>query len=512
MKAASDTLFRLIKAMSQTEKTYFKRNTGYSKEEKNSHYIRVFDAINSLKVYDEAALIASFEGERFSNNFSEIKKYLKGKILKSLRDYHAQNSLELSMYEQLGDIEMLYKKGLYKEALAMSKRTRKTAKKYELFDIQLLLNKKDLMIEAALGSRKGMESFVKQVYNQEVELLRQLASISFHRKRYYQIHLSRIEKGALQPMEDFAFDVQQYPYTAFDAARFYYASHLSNGHRESDKYQQYEYAKAAVALFTTKTHWVQIEPKGYCSFLFQHASACRLLGKNSDSTKEGHHAITFGIQQLDSLYKKGKITKSFWVERSGHFYVERLLLMIQHEEVTELRAGYNVAKKFMIKHAAELINARHLFNISALMMTEIVLGNWSAALQTYQQFNDSKVTGVRTDSEAMVRMYAIIAHYKRADYMVIDSLLTSTYQFLRNKAILFEFEKLFFNFFRKLIILQDLESKRACMRQFSYDMETLFETYPSERIILTYFDFQTWIESQLNNQTMLEILQERSTY
>lgn len=510
MKPVSDTLFQLIHSMSQTEKTYFKRQSqGYKGEENNVQYLRVFDAINAMKTYDETKLIASFEGERFIKNFSEIKKYLKNKILKVLRSYYTSQSIEFEIYEHLSNIEILKKKGLNKAALAELKRTRKIAQKYDLFDVLLNLRTKELAIKSAQGnSRDGMSGYVNTGYSEDLELLKQMRNVIFHRQRYYQIHLSRMEKGALQPTDNFEFDEKEYPYTAFDAARFYYASQLSNGHRDADPYQMYLCSKKAVEIFVNRPQLIKLQPIGYCSFLFQYASACRLVGKKPTYTSEADEAILFGIKELNRLYKKNQIARQFWIERSTHFYVERLVLHIQHEEIANLDKMYHKAIGFMTKYQSELNYQFHLFNISALMMTEVILEDWEMAIVHYQQFNQYRVADMRTDTDAVVRMYAMIVYYELGNLELVDNLLSAAYQFLRKKGILFEFEKLFFSWFKKLIYCIDNKEKKTAFQQFKSDMKVLFEQKPEEAIILTYFDFETWVESCMQDCSMLVLMQQ----
>ena len=98
--------------MTPSEKRYFKK-IGISNQNNSNQYILLFDAINNQKSYDESSLLQQFEGYGFTNNFSEIKKYLLQQLQKALRLYHAQNSIDIILYNYLSDIAVFYHKELY---------------------------------------------------------------------------------------------------------------------------------------------------------------------------------------------------------------------------------------------------------------------------------------------------------------------------------------------------------------------------------------------------------------
>ena len=71
-KTGSDELFRLIHSLTIEEKGYFKKFAARHKTSGNV-YLRLFDAINKQKVFEEKLLIKSFA----AYNFADLKLYLK---------------------------------------------------------------------------------------------------------------------------------------------------------------------------------------------------------------------------------------------------------------------------------------------------------------------------------------------------------------------------------------------------------------------------------------------------
>src|SRR5579872_6411247 len=87
-------LFDIIKLMTQTEKRYFKIYTGkYDRKEKSS-YLKLFEAIDKLKKYDEEKIRQRLRNETFISRLAVEKNMLYKLILKSLKDYHSDISGE----------------------------------------------------------------------------------------------------------------------------------------------------------------------------------------------------------------------------------------------------------------------------------------------------------------------------------------------------------------------------------------------------------------------------------
>ena len=111
--AKFDPLFSLIKSLSKSEKRYFRMMTGT--HGKNQKYLKLFETMNKMEVYDEPMLKADFARYSDSDQIHVVKNYLNGLIMKSLRDYHQKDSVSACIKSRLIDIELLYKRDLMKQ-------------------------------------------------------------------------------------------------------------------------------------------------------------------------------------------------------------------------------------------------------------------------------------------------------------------------------------------------------------------------------------------------------------
>src|SRR5690349_13059370 len=110
----SDDLYLLIRSMSKSEKRHFKLFASFHAGDKK--YLRLFDAMDKLKEYDEKKLKQSFEGERFLKQFSVAKNYLYKLVMKSLGMFQRGKTRSSELRDLLDQVEVLYKKGLYEQA------------------------------------------------------------------------------------------------------------------------------------------------------------------------------------------------------------------------------------------------------------------------------------------------------------------------------------------------------------------------------------------------------------
>ncbi len=124
-----ESLFLLIKSLSQAEKRYLK----VSAKHDNANYLRLFEAIDGQREYDERELRQKFRGEKFIGQFHVAKIYLQDIILKMLRSYSSKSSVNIQLTGLLTDIEILHDRELYDLCLVKIRKAKALAKKFEKF-------------------------------------------------------------------------------------------------------------------------------------------------------------------------------------------------------------------------------------------------------------------------------------------------------------------------------------------------------------------------------------------
>ncbi|MCX6182651.1 MAG: hypothetical protein NT150_12070 [Bacteroidetes bacterium] len=132
MSESEDKLHRLIHSLDKSEKGYVKKFAAlHVKEDANG--IRLFDIYNNVKIYSKEKIEKLVRKEKFANHLPKTKNYLFELILKALRNYYSEKKESYSMKTQIQNADILKDKGLYKEALSIIKRTKKTALENEIY-------------------------------------------------------------------------------------------------------------------------------------------------------------------------------------------------------------------------------------------------------------------------------------------------------------------------------------------------------------------------------------------
>ncbi|RMG77674.1 MAG: hypothetical protein D6714_19455, partial [Bacteroidetes bacterium] len=176
-----DDLFRLINAMSKSEKRYFTLDAQKSGKE-GAKYLRLFRLINKMEVYDEALLQA-----HFPKSLPTDKRYLYEAILRSMRDYRSAKSRAAQIKERILDSRYLYERGLYKQFDDRLKEARQIAlelddhfslleiiretllakqnltiyKRTSLDDLRQMSQKKEASLQAVLDELRYLDLYVQ---------------------------------------------------------------------------------------------------------------------------------------------------------------------------------------------------------------------------------------------------------------------------------------------------------------------------------------------------------------
>ncbi len=132
-----DYLYELIQSLDKSEKRYFKLyHAGEKKEQK---HVILFDALEKAKDYDEKKLKAQIKDAYIQKHFAETKYYLYQQILKVLKDYRTENSVDNLLIERVQNIEVLIQKALFEQAINELQKAKKMAYDYERFEFLTLL-------------------------------------------------------------------------------------------------------------------------------------------------------------------------------------------------------------------------------------------------------------------------------------------------------------------------------------------------------------------------------------
>ena len=136
---SADTLFQLIKSLEKSEKRNFKLFVKRNSSGGDLKFLKVFDALDGMKEYDESLLLKKNKDIK-KQQLSNIKANLYRQILTSLRLISDENNIDIQLHEQMAHARILFNKGLYLQRLKVLDKIKETARtNYQLTYLQQVL-------------------------------------------------------------------------------------------------------------------------------------------------------------------------------------------------------------------------------------------------------------------------------------------------------------------------------------------------------------------------------------
>ena len=182
----SDELFKLIKSLTKSEKRFFKLSSSLQSGEKN--YLKLFDAIEKQLEYDEEDIKNTFKKENFIKHLPSEKNHLYKLVLKSLRAYHADNSVVSQLQEDIKNVEILFKRALYREAGKVLSKSKKLAYAYERFYFLFELIKWEKQLLEEEYKAGNFRQDLDELITEEKDVLEKLRNLAEYRILYSKIN------------------------------------------------------------------------------------------------------------------------------------------------------------------------------------------------------------------------------------------------------------------------------------------------------------------------------------
>ncbi len=499
----SNELFELIKSLTKSEKRFFKLSSSLQSGDKN--YLRIFDAIDKQEVYDEDEIRKQFRKENFIKHLPSEKNHLYKLILKSLRAYYGESSVSSILKHELKNIEILYKKALYKECNKFLNRAKKMAveneKFYYLFELlaweKLLLEES---YEAGIFS-KDLDALIQEEQD-TIEKLRNLAA--------YHVLYSKI---------NYVFRSGGYVRSPLDKAVVEEISHhplivgkntaLSKRAATICYYIQGFCAAANVDKLTALAKFQKAKE------ILDRAPAIRNdLSLRYVRTLGNMLALEIDLGQLEVAADTIAYIEKVGMEEA--FLSDDIQLTIFKTtslgrlRILEKQGEFDKAFEIIdeIEHRLENSPGRINKEQELLFITTIALVCFGA--QRYKEslhwlnrvLNDNEAN-LRQDIYSYARIFNLVVHYELGNFELLEYVIKSTTRYLNKRQRDFELELTILNFMKRLAKRTSGQSQESVLLEFKSELQKHFQN-ETDQIILEYFNFPAWVESKLKGTSFRE--------
>lgn len=501
----SNELFDLIKSLTKSEKRFFKLHSALQSGEKN--YLRIFDAIDKQKVYNEEVIKKQFAQETFIRHFPSEKNHLYKLILKALRAYHAESSVGGVLKQHINNIEILFGKALYSEATKVLQRAKKAAQEHERFYYWYeLLRWEKMLLEEAYQSgnfTNDLDSLIKE----EEMVLEKLQNLAAYNVLYAKINYVFRSGGYVRTEEEHAMveEISDHPLIKGKNTA------LSNRASTICHYTQ-------GFCYWAKRDWTTSYAKFHRAkeILDKHPQLRKDLPKRYVRTL--YYLIQCEIEMGDHAHVKEDIaTLRALTNKPGFGAIDINLLVFSNSYLSELRL-YDRSGDFEKAVALEEPVMQGMARIGSQLPKEYELefyfllstvnfgaGNMSRSLFWLNKVLNDPEPALRQDIFTYARLFNLVVHYELGNYDLLEYIVRSTQRFLSKRHRAYGVEAALIEHIKKLARATTPEAKQALFNTLQERLDELMKD-PNESTALKYFNFRAWVRSQVEQVPFAEMV------
>lgn len=501
----STELHDLIKSLSKSEKRFFKLHSALQSGDKN--YLRLFDAVDKQKVYDEETIKKQFAKETFIKHLPSEKNHLYKLILKALRAYHADSTVSGILKQEIKNIEILYQKALYVECNKFLHRAKRIARENERFYYWFeLLNWEKMLLEEAYESgefTKDLDALIEE----EREVIEKLRNLAAYHILYSKINYVFRSGGYVRTEEEHAMveEISEHPLikgknTALSrraATICYYTqgfchwakrdwrTSLEKFLRVKEILDENEAIKADLPERYIRTLHYVINAQIELNELGQAAANIALMRSLPDTNG------FVGINIASQVFVASNLSELRLLDRAGDY--ERALTLVPAvlEGMEEMGDRLHKEKELEFHYAMALVHFGAGQVNKALFWLNKVL-------------NDNEPT-LRQDIFTYARLFNLVVHYELGNYDLLEYIVRSTQRYLSKRQRAHQVENTLIDHIKRLARAQDPAMKRDLFRSLHHELGKLLKD-PNEGLVLKYFNVMAWVEAHLDGVSYAEVV------
>jgi len=503
----NEALFELIQSMTKSEKRYFKLVSSRHSIGGENNYIRIFDALDKMKSYEEESVFKIFKGEAFLNRFSITKKRLYDHILSALDAFHSSHSIDSQLFKMLHSVDILYDKSLYDQSKRILRSAEKLAQKHEKKQIELLIINKQQRLLETYGNLQLTTRIVDELEARSNDCLSELER---HNKLWSiksELFLRLANKGVARSEGDISeynaiiikldlYDPlkiksseSQYLYRHIKSAYFYAIGNLEQALTQLNE---------SIRLFS-KEGTANVESNKKLSTFTNAIYISDKMGNYRRSMKY--------LSNLKSMTQELNANEDLSIKLFSSISSIELNLNLRKGDFTNaLKLSKSIEEK-LTQFDDKIVPIRRAFLEFKIAVIHIGMKDFNEALRWVNKIlNDSELDKTE-DIIGYTQLLDLLIHIELNNEKLLPYSLKNTLRFFKTRNRLYSFEKVFLNFISKLIKSDDkFETVDLWAELFGELQELQDDAF--ESVALDYFDFKSWAESKIKNKSFDIIIRE----
>lgn len=501
MKKATDDLHRLLHSLTQAEKRYIKVAASKQLSDQESNTMLLFDAILAQKEYDELDLKQQLRNSSISRHLSSEKNYLYRFVMKTMRMFHSERSVDKQLKELMIDVRFLYDRGLYELSWKELEKAKKLAYDFEMYLVLLEI----LFIERLLivvGPNKDMKARVDGLHKEREEVLKKLLSYidlmylsdiilvtsrsNYHlRDEKILAELKLISESDLftHPPKEDSFEINfQY---LFSRGLF----HMNMGDFE----KAYEFYKKQVEHWENHPRFISDNGQRFKKSLYNYLNCCLGLGRF-----EEFPLILGRIRSLPCI-----TTDEEAEEFQGVYYME-LIYWVNLGQLDKAESLLPDIERGLKKYKGKVSKARELAFCHNIAVMLFMKEDFKQALTWVNKIINDVKSDSRLDIQYFAPIFRMILHYEMDKTDLLDYDIRKVPRYLKQNNSYFPFEEAVIRYLNKLL-RDGRAERRETFCRFSEELEQIKKD-PSQRKSLGIEEVNIWVQSRIRRIPMVDFL------
>lgn len=469
--------------------------------------MRLFDLIDKMSEYDEENVKNTFRGEKFIKHLPSEKNHLYKLILKALRGYYSETSVSSMLKQEIKNIEILYNKALFEECSKFLDRAKKLAEKYEKFYYLFeLINWEKTLLEESFEDGRFVD--LDKLIEEEKDVLEKLRNLTEYHVLYSKINYVFRSGGYSRTDENIQIieEIVNHPLikgkntaTSKRAATICYYTQGFCNMANGDPKTALEKFKKVKQILDDNLFLRGDLSKRYIRTL-NNIITCQMDTGQFDDAREMIVLMrglkdTVGFEHPDletTIFKNTGLSELELYHFTGQFTKG----IRDVEEIT----------KSMVAYEGKLHKEHELTFFYQFAYIYFGAGQYNKALSWLNKVLNDNETDLRQDLYSYARLFNLVIHFELGNNDLLEYTIKSTVRYLQKRTRDFPIEKLIIEQFKKLIRTQSVTERRSIFISFRDQFNKLL-VGPEDAVILKYFDFVSWLESKITNDSFEEIVQ-----
>lgn len=497
--------------MSKSEKRHFKLDVSKDLAGKESIYLELFDLLDKQQTHDEVKLLKKAPHIKPSR-LPNLKSYLKGLIMKSLRSYHSDTYHEVKMNQLLHNIHILNSKAHYKECAKEVARLRNMAEKYEALPILLeVMTWERRLTYHFTKAKKVSEKLEASMFEQEqvLEAMQLAHDVNTCFYEIYQLYLSHgtvrnaEQRQRLKNILNHPVYKEPFELFPFKAQLAYVNSFVICFEALNEPENAYPYREQLVRLFEDRPEKILQDPQNYVT-----AMNNLMIGQKALFKYDVFFDTVQRMRQVPDMLKADQsanvevliFSRTYLAELGVHNTTgdfNRGLQLVQ-----EIRTGLNRFEgKISTLHMLALHNQLAYVHFGA--------GKYREALRWINESLNTPEFDMRIDMQSFMRMLNLLIHFELGNYNYLEYVTQSSASFLYKLEAMGEIEKEIIQFIEKTWPkLSSKTEQRTAFRTLSDRIVALSED-EFEKQALYFLDLISWTESKARGEDFADVVTKR---